>query len=126
MGKTKKASNSINVHVGGHADGSTFTSAITQHIGGVEFNLGEDADNDADSTAAQPDPQTLALFQALSSKFTLEELETVCWELGIVFEDLPAKTLSGKARQLLQKANDLSLIAKLIALVNRDRPNAES
>jgi hypothetical protein len=124
MAKKKNASNSVNVRVGGNADGSIINSAFIQNSGGVHFDLGEDTDDAENPDLAHPNPQALALFRALSTKFTLEELETVCWELGIVYEDLPAKTLSGKARQLVQKADDLSLTEKLLALVQRERPNS--
>ncbi|NJM50834.1 MAG: hypothetical protein HC843_08100 [Sphingomonadales bacterium] len=123
MGKKKSDSNSVNVQVG-HAENSLFNTAVTQNIGGVHLNLGEDAEEDEAPELPPPNSQSLALFRALSARFTLEELETACWELGIVFEDLPAKTLSGKARQLVQKAEDLSLADKLIALVKRERPDA--
>ncbi len=123
MGKNKKGGNSINVQVG-HAEGSTFNTAETVNTGGIHIDLGEEVDDDEALELAQPNEQSVALFRALSTKFTLEELESVCWELGVVYEDLPAKTLSGKARQLVQKADDLSATAKLIAIVNRDRPDA--
>jgi hypothetical protein len=121
MGKDKKGNNSVNVQIG-HAEGNIFYTANEQTIGGLHINLGDD-ENDAD-TLAQPDANSVALFRTLATKFTLEELETVCWELGIVYEDLPAKTLSGKARQLVQKADDLDVMAKLVAIVRRERPDA--
>ena len=122
--KSKSNTNSINVSIGGDADKNTINAAQHFHQGGfingdVNFEA-EDAITDATDT---PDEVALALFRTLSTKFTLEELETVCWELGIVFEDIPAKTLSGKARQLVQKADDLDVTAKLISIVNRDRPD---
>jgi hypothetical protein len=59
----------------------------------------------------------------LTAKFTLEELAGVCWELGIRFEDLPAQTLSGKARQLIETADALALVGRLREIVTRERPS---
>ena len=67
--------------------------------------------------------QTLDLFRTLTSRFNLEELETVCWELGLKFEDLPAQTLSGKARQLVEKAAAQGVLDGLRGIVARERPS---
>ena len=129
--KSKSGTGSVNINIGGDARKNTITAGQKMHRGGFingDVNIEtEDADEDAtDEITDKPSEALVVLFRTLSTKFTLEELETVCWELGIVYEDLPAKTLSGKARQLVQKADDLGVTPKLIALVNRDRPNAES
>ena len=122
MGKNKKSTNSVNVQVG-HAEGSSFYTANNINMGGVHLDLGDDMNDTGETALAQPNEKLIALFRTLSTQFTLEELESVCWEVGIRYEDLPAKTLSGKARQLVQKADDLAVLAKLIAIVERERPD---
>lgn len=72
-----------------------------------------------------PTPEQVAVFETLRDQFTLEEIETICWELGITFDDLPARTLTGKARQLVERAAALNTLDKLIAVVRRERPQAE-
>ena len=123
MGKGKKSSNGVNVQVG-DVDRTVINASGTHFSGGVHLNLGDDADDAQETELVQPDENTMLLFRILSTKFTLEELESVCWEIGIRFENLPAKTLSGKARQLVQKVSDLNVMTKLIAIVNRERPDA--
>ena len=91
------------------------------HEGGL-LNRTPDTSDTLDTTDTSPSKQTLDLFRTLSSRFNLEELGTICWELGIKFEDLPAQTLSGKARQLVEKAATLSLTERLQEIVGRERP----
>jgi hypothetical protein len=79
-------------------------------------------------TAGKPGPtaKQIAAFDALRNQFNLEELETICWELGIAFDDLPARTLTGKARQLVERAAALNALDKLIGIVRRERPQLQS
>jgi len=79
-------------------------------------------------TAGKPSPtaEQIAAFDALRNQFNLEELETICWELGIAFDDLPARTLTGKARQLVERAAALNALDKLIGIVRRERPQLQS
>ena len=123
--KNQSGKNSVNINIGTSADGAKITAA--QEIGKrTLFDLSNHgpAEGTENATASKPDAALVALFRALSSKFTLEELESVCWELGVGFEDLPAKTLSGKARQLVEKAEDLNVLATLQAIVQRERPGS--
>ncbi|MCS7060051.1 MAG: hypothetical protein RMN25_02700 [Anaerolineae bacterium] len=76
------------------------------------------------SRKAAPPPEQIYLFKTLRERFNLEELETICWELGIAFDDLPARTLTGKARQLVERAAALNLLDQLSAIVRRERPEA--
>lgn len=74
-------------------------------------------------TAKPADDATVALIDTLSKRFTLDELESISLELGIEFEDLPARTRSGKARQLVQQADTLKRRDKLERIVKRERPD---
>jgi WD40 repeat protein/LysM repeat protein len=42
------------------------------------------------------------LRKTLTQRFSLDELKTLCFDLGIDFEELPAKTKSGIARELVE------------------------
>jgi|GEM_PF-3088060 len=123
--KNQSGKNSVNINIGGSADGARITAA--QEIGKrTLFDLSNNGadESESSSNAAVPDAALVTLFRALSSRFTLEELESVCWELGVRFEDLPAKTLSGKARQLVEKAEALNVLPTLLEIVQRERPGA--
>ena len=109
-------------------DGAQLSNNIIKVSGGALhegslFNLNTVAPATSDTSAATPDTQTLDLFRTLTSRFNLEELETVCWELGLKFEDLPAQTLSGKARQLVEKAAAQGVLDGLRGIVARERPS---
>jgi len=123
--KNQSGKNSVNINIGGSADGARITAA--QEIGKrTLFDLSSHGTDESESpsNAAVPDAALVSLFRALSSRFTLEELESVCWEVGVRFEDLPAKTLSGKARQLVEKAEALNVLPALLEIVQRERPGA--
>lgn len=123
--KNRSDKNAVNINIGGSADGAKITAA--NEIGKrVLFDLSETnaAAEDERVASNAPNAVLITLFRALSSKFTLEELESVCWELGVQFEDLPAKTLSGKARQLVEKAEALNRLTTLREIVQRERPDA--
>ena len=115
----------VNVQIG---DGAQLSNNIIKVSGGALhegslFNLNSVAPATSDTSAATPDTQTLDLFRTLTSRFNLEELETVCWELGLKFEDLPAQTLSGKARQLVEKAAAQGVLDGLRGIVAHERPS---
>ena len=115
----------VNVQIG---DGAQLSNNVIKVSGGALhegslFNLNSVAPATSDTSAATPDTQTLDLFRTLTSRFNLEELETVCWELGLKFEDLPAQTLSGKARQLVEKAAAQGVLDGLRGIVARERPS---
>jgi hypothetical protein len=78
---------------------------------------------DVESEAQAPSALDVQLFQALRDKFNLEEMESICWELGIRFEDLSAKGLTGKARQLVERAVALAAQDQLVTIVKRERPD---
>ena len=115
----------VNVQIG---DGAQLSNNIIKVSGGALhegslFNLNTVAPATSDTSAATPDTQTLDLFRTLAGRFNLDELETVCWELGLKFEDLPAQTLSGKARQLVEKAAAQGVLDGLRGIVAHERPS---
>ncbi|MGQ9903782.1 MAG: hypothetical protein ACUVRU_05430 [Anaerolineae bacterium] len=132
--KTPKARNRGNVNIQiGQADNAQIVAGYER----VDATFGPRLDVKLGSRArerkapagrtSKPAPTTeqTAAFAALRSHFTLEELETICWELGITFDDLPARTLTGKARQLVERATALHALDKLMKIVRRERPNID-
>jgi hypothetical protein len=132
--KTPKARTRGNVNIQvGQADNAQIAAGY-EHVDAtfgpkLDVNLGGRArKRKAPAPATNkpgPAPEQLAVFETLRDRFTLEEIETICWELGITFDDLPARTLTGKARQLVERATALNALDKLIAIVRRERPQAE-
>ena len=62
------------------------------------------------------------LRQQISSLFSLEELQVLCLDIGIRYEDLSGETLSGKAASLLAYANRRGQLDQLIITLQKERP----
>ena len=124
----------INVHIGGNVDKSqviTGDSVHTQSTFSMDGPSGKPAapkGRKPRETASQKkkiatlDPRQLRLFQTLRDQFDLEGVELICWELGIRFDDLAGKGLSGKAYELVKLSAALNLLDKLTAIIHRERP----
>ena len=122
-------SHSSHIRIGGDAVGSTIIAGDTVHIHPVKktggHSAGEPGDDAGEQASSAPGPGQMALYRVLRDAFDLEELETISWEIGIRFEDLPAKTPKGKARQLVDRASALNALGQLKAIVQRERPGAQ-
>jgi hypothetical protein len=113
----KRRNNNAHIEVGGNVSNSVI------HAGDVNIGLPKVKWPFAKKKANPPaDEETLELIDALSKQFTLDEMESICLELGIEFEDLPSRTRSGKARQLVQQADKLKRRNNLLKIMRRDRP----
>jgi tetratricopeptide (TPR) repeat protein len=55
--------------------------------------------------------------------YGLEELRTLCFDLGANYDDLPGETLSGKARELILWAGRERQLEKLLAALRESRPD---
>jgi hypothetical protein len=64
------------------------------------------------------------LRQLLSTHFNTEELKTLCFDLVVDFENLPAQGKAGKARELVTYLERLGRIPELVALCCEQRPDA--
>jgi hypothetical protein len=119
MTKKRRDSN-VQIKVGGNVSNSVI-HAGDLNIGLPKFQL---PFGKKKTKAAPADAEALALIDALGKQFTLDELESVCLEMGIEWEDLPARSRSGKARQLVQRADQLKQRNKLERIVKRERPES--
>ncbi len=63
------------------------------------------------------------LWQALDKGYSLAELQDLCFELEIDYEDLPGEGQSAKARELVTYCKRRGLLAALVERVIRDRPH---
>lgn len=73
-----------------------------------------------------PSPEARRLHRILRIRLDREELRTLCFDLGVNYDDLGGEGLSGKARQLvlfLQKRNRLTT---LVEWLRRERPDIQA
>ena len=69
-------------------------------------------------------PEHLAkLRQNLAEHFSIDELRTLCFDMGIKHENLPADTLDGMARELVSYCERACRIPELVAQCRKLRPN---
>lgn len=64
------------------------------------------------------------LRENLENAFSLEELATLCFDLGVDFDSLPGSGKAAKARELIIYLEHRGRIPELIALCRVQRPNA--
>ena len=57
------------------------------------------------------------LRKILASKFSQGELETLCFDLGIDFDELPGETKSDKARELIEYIDNRDQISRLSIMI---------
>lgn len=84
------------------------------------------ANSEASTQMAEADRNGLRvkLRQILTDRFSEEELRTVCFDLGLDYDDLPAQGKAGKARELVAYSERSGHIAELIDHCQKLRPNA--
>lgn len=59
---------------------------------------------------------------ALTTLFDEEELRTLCFDLGVAYDNLPAQGISGKARELVSYLDRRGRTQDLVEIVSRLRP----
>lgn len=63
------------------------------------------------------------LLAQIEAHFNDEELRTLCFELEIEYEDLPATTRTGRARELISYCQRENQVDRLVLAMRRERPN---
>lgn len=66
----------------------------------------------------------IRLHEILAKRFDAEELRTLCFELGIDYDDLKGEGKRGKARELVALLERRGRIAELVAIGKQLRPDA--
>ncbi|HMQ33595.1 MAG TPA: TIR domain-containing protein [Chloroflexaceae bacterium] len=79
----------------------------------------------AASAPAAPPGRLPQLRQLLTDRLGSEELNTLCFDLGIDPEDLPAQSRAGKARELIGYLERRRSIDKLLAWLRQHRPDID-
>ena len=62
------------------------------------------------------------LLAFINRHFDDEELRTLCFDLDVEYEDLPARSRSGKARELIAYLEKRGRLAELLELLAQERP----
>jgi predicted transcriptional regulator len=65
------------------------------------------------------------LLPILSARFDLEELRTLCFELGVDFDDLRGEGKTAKARELILRMQRRQQVEKLIKKIRDMRPDID-
>jgi serine/threonine-protein kinase len=65
----------------------------------------------------------VALRQMLAERFDLEELRTLCFDLGVRFDDLPAEGQQAKARELVAYLQRRERLSQLVGYIRQHRPD---
>lgn len=62
--------------------------------------------------------ETSRLYQSLIDRFSKEELRTLCFDLGVEYEDLPGEGRAAKARELVAHLDRRDRLSELIQVVD--------
>jgi len=71
------------------------------------------------------DPSLMRLRQLIVGFFSDEELRTLCFDLGLNYDALPAVGTAGKAREVILALGKLGRLPELVAYVRQVRPNLD-
>jgi len=75
--------------------------------------------------AITPSPEAARLHDILTTHFDLEELRTLCFQLGVNYDFLAGEELRGKARELLLHLQRQDALSELTAWLQRERPDID-
>jgi len=90
----------------------------------VHVNLGSGRGSHPQGSGLSTDRTvSMKLRQILSERFSLEELRTLCFDLGVDWDDLPAQGKSAKARELVVFLEHQEGIGQLIRIGKQQRPD---
>ena len=94
-----------------------------QEVHGPQINIAEGAaDTELDIT---PSPEASRLHRIISSRLDLEEFRTLCFHLGVNYDNLGGEGLAGKARQLVLHLQKRDALPLLVEWLKRERPDIE-
>lgn len=69
-----------------------------------------------------PDPTPVELLSFIKEAFDWEELESLCFQLYIQFDDIAGQTREAKARELISYMQRVGRLPDLVAALARERP----
>lgn len=65
------------------------------------------------------------LHSKLRRSFNIEELHTICLKLGLIYENVPGKTLDGQMTGFIEMITRHELYDQLLPILKQERPNVE-
>lgn len=65
------------------------------------------------------------VWQLVTTHFSLEDIRTTCFVLGIDYETLPGEGKGGKARELVMYCRNRAMLGPLVTRLQQDRPSLE-
>lgn len=89
------------------------------------FQLDQETSSESDIELVVAYNQTTKITKLLNQHFDREELRTLCFQLGIDYDDLPAEGRANKARELVKLLSRQDRLPALVALCKELRPNAD-
>ena len=72
---------------------------------------------------ALPESDLALLREGVTSAFNEDELRTLCFDLGVEYEDLDAIARDGKARELVATMHRAGRLGELVSACRKQRPN---
>jgi hypothetical protein len=66
-----------------------------------------------------------ALHRQTAQVISVEDLQNICFELGIEYDDLSATNLSGRVRELIEYLRARNRVSELVGILTRDRPGID-
>ena len=73
----------------------------------------------------QPDDKGGPLFNILQAHFDVEEFRTLCFELGVNYDNLRGEGLAPKMRELIAYCQRRNQVEKLITMIKQERPSID-
>lgn len=122
-----KPSSSVNIVTDGgtlvQGDGNTVIGDGATYIKNSTVNLPPKKTAAEDALGARPEMQQMRM--QMAEFFNLNDLQDLCWELGIQYEDLPGAGLSAKVRELLSFCWRNGRLPDLLEYCRTARPHVE-
>lgn len=78
----------------------------------------------AQDSGPASEPDLVTLHTVLAQRFDLEELRTLCFQLGIEYDDLRGEGRTAKARELVKLYQRKGQLDRLIARIRQSRPGS--
>ncbi len=110
----RKHGGRISIRIGGDATGAKITA-----VSG-DLNVGRWPARA--TTSLTDNSRAQQAYEMLCKRFSLDEINGLCFEMGIAPDDLGGDTRPARARALVQQAVHLNKLDRLLELIRRERP----
>ena len=66
-----------------------------------------------------------ALRRRIATALSVEDVQNVCFDLQVSYDDLPATNAAGRVRELVELMRRENRVSELVVLLARDRPDVD-